>query len=958
MKKLWRLFCCVMIFSWILAYPGVFPAYAQETTRAEALLQTMSTEEKVGQLFLITFNGSEIDENSEIYKLISKYQIGGVVLRTEKKNFSEEDTAASVQELTRTLQEVVWNFSSQVIDIENSGRTKGYTYVPLLIGVQQLGDGYPGDQILSGVTQMPSQLAIGASWDVSLANQVGEILGNELGALGINLYLGPNLDVLETVNNEAASSLGVNAFGGNPFWVGEMGRAFISGLHQGSNNRMLVVARNFPGTGNSDRYPDQEVSTVRKSLEQLIQVELAPYFSVTTPPLGDPGRVDGIMVSHNRYQGLQGNIRANTRPISFDSNALQQVFLLPEFSTWRDAGGLIISDNLGSGAVRRFFDPKETNFDARLVARNAFLAGNDILYLDNFLGSGDPDPYTTISSVIDSFVQKYREDSAFAKRVDTSVLRILNAKFNIFSNFSLTKVVNGEIENLGKAQEITFDVAQAGVTLINPGDQELDTILAEPPLWYESVVIFTDVRTIVHCDGCTATTNVTANALVNALINLYGPQAGGQILQNRLQSYSFTQLSEFLNNFETETSALLESNLRAANWVVFNALDLSEKYPSSNALKRILTERPELLTDKKVIVFSLGLPTYLDATDISKVTAYYGLFSKAPAFWEVAARVLMQECDLPGALPVSLNAVGYDLDTITSPNPNQVIRLELVIPKEGREELEEPGESNGNNDEQADTSTSEEPPDLILTPEPTPLPSFKVGDMITIRTAPILDHNQHVVPDGTKVRFNFRITGEPGILQHFESTTTGGIAFFNYRVESAGGIDISASSGMATQSETLQINISSEGIMSIFAFTPTPRFSPTPEPLATATMTPTLQPTPTSTPESDLASYPSLGDWAFGILVMGVGSALTFVIGLFWWGSLRWGLRSALCALIGGLFAYSYLNLGFASAGYWLQKSGTVFVIEMVVVGLLIGWIAALIWWMRTEGRYPKRNRH
>jgi hypothetical protein len=32
-------------------------------------------------------------------------------------------------------------------------------------------------------------------------------------------------------------------------------------------------------------------------------------------------------------------------------------------------------------------------------------------------------------------------------------------------------------------------------------------------------------------------------------------------------------------------------------------------------------------------------------------------------------------------------------------------------------------------------------------------------------------------------------------------------------------------------------------------------------------------------------------------------------------------------------------------------------VAEMVVVGLLIGWIAALVWWMRTDGRYPLRRK-
>lgn len=948
MKKLslWvRFFCALAL---ILVSPGVLPVRAQESSRAEALLQTMSAEEKVGQLFLVTFDGTVVEEGSDIYTLLSDYHVGGVVLSADNNNFTDEETALSARLLIQALQDLVWESSSQVIDIEDTGHTTGQTYVPLLIGLQQLGNGYPGDQILSDLTEMPSQLAVGATWDLTLANRVGEALGYELGALGFNLYFGPNLDVLELANSEAAASLGVNAFGGNPYWVGEMGKAFISGLHTGSSNRMLVVAQNFPGTGNSDRSPELEVSTVRKSLEQLKRGELVPYFAVTVPAMADPARVNGLMVSHNRYQGFQGNIRATTRPISFDSNALQQMMSLPEFAGWRESGGLLVSDNLGSGAVKRFFDPNDVNFDARQVARNAFLAGNDLLFIDNFIGTGDPDAFTTLTATIDSFVQKYREDSAFARRVDASVLRILDAKLAIYGDFAFSRVSNipGTLESLGEAQEVTFDVAQAAVTLISPSAQELDSVLTEAPQWYHSIVIFTDVRNVSQCDTCPPSPAVSTTALANALVGLYGPQAGGQILQNRLASYTFGQLSQFLDNLENETVDLLASNLNAADWVVFNAVDLSPQYPSSNALQRILDERPEIFSGKNVIVFTMGPPNYLDATDISKVTAYYALFSNAPAFLDVAARVLMQEYDPPGALPVSLNAAGYDLDLVTSPNPNQIIRLELLLPEEPAAETPDPQET-------PETGA----PAATVTPEPTPMPSFNVGDTITIRTSQIVDHNQNVVPDGTIVRFNFRISGEPGITQLFESPTVGGVAFFNYRIESAGGMDITASSGPATQSETLQINISPEGITSIFAFTPTPGLSPTPTEMPTPTITPTLQPTATSTPEPVLVDYPSLGDWAFGVLVMGMGSALTFAIGLLWWGSSRWGLRSSLCTLVGGLLSYSLLNLGMDGTKLWMQQSGTSYVIEVVIAGLLVGWIGALVWWMRTDGRYPKRKR-
>ncbi|MDY6868873.1 MAG: glycoside hydrolase family 3 N-terminal domain-containing protein, partial [Chloroflexota bacterium] len=404
-KVFWNIILLLML---LVSIVGIQPVAAEDVFDAEALLENMTPEEKVGQLFLVTFDGMSVEEGTEIYELITQYHIGGVVLLAENNNFASEDILSQTRQLVASLQSLEWESSSENTSMEDSGND----YIPLFIGIPQMGNGYSGDEIFSELTQLPSQMAIGAAWDLDLANQVGQVMGSELSTLGFNLYLGPNLDVLESENNEAAEYLGVNTFGGDPFWVGEMGKAFINGVHTGSEDRMIVVAQNFPGTGYSDRSPEDEVATVRKSLEQLKQIELAPYFTVTSPGLNDPSRVDAMMVSHIRYQGFQGNIRATTKPISFDSNAFQQIMSLSQFATWRENGGLMISDNLGSGAVRRFFDPNNENFDATRVARSAFLAGNDMLYVDDFVATSDPDAYSTIRNTLDFFVQKYREDSA------------------------------------------------------------------------------------------------------------------------------------------------------------------------------------------------------------------------------------------------------------------------------------------------------------------------------------------------------------------------------------------------------------------------------------------------------------------------------------------------------------------------------------------------------------------
>ena len=194
----------------------------------------------------------------------------------ENDNFAAvPDTVTQAQSLINDIQQLEWDTSKNSVTGEVGEAGVNSVYVPLFVAITQEGNGYPTDQILSGLTPLPSEMAIGATWNPELARRVGEVRGRELAALGFNLYFGPSLDVLEA---PAASGgdLGARVFGGDPFWVGEMGRAYVTGLHNGSDNQLLVIAKHFPGVGRSDRLPEEEVSTVRKSLEQLNKSNLRP----------------------------------------------------------------------------------------------------------------------------------------------------------------------------------------------------------------------------------------------------------------------------------------------------------------------------------------------------------------------------------------------------------------------------------------------------------------------------------------------------------------------------------------------------------------------------------------------------------------------------------------------------------------------------------------------------------
>src|SRR5512135_3027447 len=92
-SRLSRLILLLAIFLALASPLGASQASPQLQTatpkdQASALLQTLTPEEKVGQLFLVTFNGTDVGLKSQIYDLIYAHYIGGVVLQSANDNFT------------------------------------------------------------------------------------------------------------------------------------------------------------------------------------------------------------------------------------------------------------------------------------------------------------------------------------------------------------------------------------------------------------------------------------------------------------------------------------------------------------------------------------------------------------------------------------------------------------------------------------------------------------------------------------------------------------------------------------------------------------------------------------------------------------------------------------------------------------------------------------------------------
>jgi beta-N-acetylhexosaminidase len=887
---------------------------------ANDVLDELTPAQRVGQLFLVTVDGTSLDAESPLLQLLKRGAVSGVLLSAENNNFPLQTASpGATQALIASLQEAAVSASSPE-DPEAGG---ALVRVPLLVGVRVNADGIPWSERLQEYPDVPSQMAIGATWDPDLAREVGRELGSRFQRLGINLLLGPSLDVLGDPRLGGPSDLGVATFGGDPFWVGVLGKAMVEGIHAGSGGGVGVIVTHFPGLGGSDRAAAQDVATVRRTLDQLQGFELQPFAAVAAATPGtSAGAADGMLTAHIRFQGLQGNIRVSTQPVSLDAEAFEQLTATEPIASWRSGGGLMVSDSLGSKAIRRFMDPSEVSFPASIVARDAFLAGNDLLLLEDFRAAADPDEWATIRRTLDYFTQRYQDDPVFAQRVDEAALRVLSLKLRLFGG-SFGPPTGGAAAadggRDGQSSGVGLRVARAAATLVSPNLEEMRARLGTGPQLEDRIVIFTDSRRAKACTTCTPLPGVDSQAFEKAVLSLYGG-GNAQVRSWNLTSFSTADLAAYLGEMPpTDPSRPIAraddvaAALKTADWVVFLVERERPEEFGSDALRLLLNTRPDLFTGRKLVVFALDVPYDLDATDISKVDALYALYSRGQVYLDVAARLLFQELPASGSLPVSVPAIGYDLIKALSPDPGQIIDLSVGLPSE-----------------------------TAGTPGPV---GFRVNDMVSITTGVLLDSNGHAVPDGTPVEFSLGYPGE--LPATIKAGTQDGMASISATLARLGLLSIAAQSEPARSSNVVQLNVQENMPAFVTVIAPT--------------AVPTIKVGPAGdTPTPDGGGMIPAGESGghgvgFGALLAGVVGATGLAVLAYY----RTGTggraiargRLGLMVLVASLFGYNYVALGFPGAAAVLGALG---VWAPGVIGVTMGlvvWGGVQLWLAVVRGR-------
>ena len=291
------------------------------TAWADSVFNKLTTDEKLGQLFMIAaYSNQGYDEKQRIAGLIQQNKVGGLIFM--------QGSPAKQASLTNYYQSI--------------------SKVPLMIGI----DGEWGLSMrLDSTILFPRQQMLGAITDNNLLFQFGQQLGIECQRIGVNINFAPDVDIN---NNPLNPVIGDRSFGDNKFNVAAKGIEVMKGMQ---SVHVLACAKHFPGHGNTDKDSHQTLPTVSGSLLELTDVELYPFQQMIDSGVGS------IMVAHLNVPAIDSSGIAST---------LSKPIITDLLKTKLGFKGLVITDALNMKGVSATWGVGE-------VDAKALIAGNDVL---------------------------------------------------------------------------------------------------------------------------------------------------------------------------------------------------------------------------------------------------------------------------------------------------------------------------------------------------------------------------------------------------------------------------------------------------------------------------------------------------------------------------------------------------------------------------------------------------
>ena len=347
------------------------PTPGSTATCAARTLAGMTDEQRVGQLFMLGVEGDSLSA-AETSAIVA-HHFGSVFLVNTRTG-----GLATVRMLTTAI---------DALATDSNTRGAGF-----LVAADQEG-GLVQRLKGPGFSAIPPALAQGELSTASLQAQA-TTWGSELSAAGVNLDLGPVMDVVPPGADATNQPIGAlqREFGHDPTTVGSHGAAVVTGMAQAG---VATTLKHFPGLGRVVGNTDTTAGVVDSKTTPD-----DPYLAAFDA--GIRAGAPFVMVSLATYSAIDPDRRAVFSPTIIGT------LLRGRFGFT----GVVVSDDLGATAAIASLAP-----GARATA---FIeAGGDLI----IVGSVGP-----AAEMVAAVLARARSDAALAAQVDAAALKILEAK--------------------------------------------------------------------------------------------------------------------------------------------------------------------------------------------------------------------------------------------------------------------------------------------------------------------------------------------------------------------------------------------------------------------------------------------------------------------------------------------------------------------------------------------------
>jgi len=363
------LFCLAMIFQHF---------HDEKIAREEEAIRPLK--EKIGQMLMIGFRGTAINDDSDIANAIGELNLGGVILF---------DYDAPSKSRPRNI--VDWEQTKKLI-ADLKSRAKNET---LLVAVDAEGGLINRLKPSMGFAKINSAQDLGKE-DGLVAVEEYWTLAKELSELGFNINFAPVVDLNLNPENPVIGGL-ERSYSDDPRVVAGYARAFVA-AHRAFG--ILTSLKHFPGHGSSDADSHLGLPDITEPYQER---ELAPY-----EELIKNGGADSVMTAHVINRNIDPEYPA-TLSEKFINGTLR-----------RDLGfdGAVFTDDMQMGAIVDNY-----GFEDAIV--RAINAGCDILIFSN---NGQSYDETVPYRARDAILKAVNDGRISESRITESYTRILALK--------------------------------------------------------------------------------------------------------------------------------------------------------------------------------------------------------------------------------------------------------------------------------------------------------------------------------------------------------------------------------------------------------------------------------------------------------------------------------------------------------------------------------------------------